>query len=66
MIWRNKPLADLTDKEFTEAVLQNNRFAAVALHPDCNRAVYKAWRKKAVALRNEGIRRGHLVAESAA
>lgn len=64
MIFRGKPLNQLTDSEFQEAVLQNNRLADALIDQENVPAKLppnlREWKKKAEALQIEGIRRGLL------
>lgn len=56
MIWRGRPLHDLTDGELAEAMRQNSRLAAVVLR-GVGPNVRKEWERKARALKAEGLRR---------
>lgn len=57
MIWRGQPLSQLTNSEFTEAVMQNNRLGDAIMRPDASPNVRREWHRKALALAEEGKRR---------
>lgn len=61
MLFRGKPLHDLTKKEFISALNRNRRLGEVARRFPPNHQAFKNWDRKARALLAEGKRRGLVV-----